>query len=57
MLSAIAYRNVAGYTGTQEEIVHLVCSVQELADPGRFAVINRHPITALAEQFEDLAAP
>lgn len=56
MLSAIAYRNVAGYTGSQDEIVHLLCSVQELADPGRFAVINRHPITALAEQFEDLTA-
>jgi ssDNA thymidine ADP-ribosyltransferase, DarT len=56
MLCAIAYGNVAGYTGTQEEIVHLACSVQALAEPGRFAVINRHPITALAEQFDDLSA-
>jgi hypothetical protein len=24
--------------------------------PGRFVIVNRHPITALAEQFDDLAA-
>lgn len=27
-----------------------------MAVPGRFVIVNRHPITALAEQFDDLAA-
>lgn len=56
MLCAIWYGNVAEYAGSQEDIVHLVCSVEDLAEPGRFAITNRHPITALAQQFDDLAA-
>lgn len=36
--------------------MHLVCSVEALAKPGCFVITNRHPITALAEQFDDLAA-
>jgi ssDNA thymidine ADP-ribosyltransferase, DarT len=56
MLSAIWYRNVPEYKGSQEDIVHLVCSVDQLAEPGRFVIVNRHPINPLAEQFDDLAA-
>jgi hypothetical protein len=56
MLYAIQRGNVMEYEGLEEEIVHLVCSVDTLAEPGRFVITNRHPITALAEQFDDLAA-
>ena len=56
MLAAIWYGNVPEYEGSQEEIVHLVCAVDRLAEPGRFVVVNRHPINPLAEQFDDLAA-
>ena len=56
MLISIHRGYVEQYDGGQDAIVHLVCSVQGLAKLGRFAVINRHPITALAEQFDDLAA-
>jgi len=56
MLISIHRGYVDQYDGGQDAIVHLVCSVQELANAGRFAVINRHPITPLAEQFDDLAA-
>ncbi len=56
MLYTIWRGNVTEYEGSQEEIVHLVCEVESLAVPGRFVIVNRHPITALAEQFDDLAA-
>jgi hypothetical protein len=56
MLFTIARGNVAEYEGSQEEIVHLVCSVEAMAEPGRFVIANRHPITPLAEQSGDLDA-
>lgn len=56
MLYTIWRGNVTEYDGSQEEIVHLVCAVEALAECGRFVITNRHPITALAEQFTDLAA-
>jgi hypothetical protein len=56
MLAAIWYGNVPDYDGAQDDIVHLVCSVDELAEPGRFAIVNRHPINPLAEQSHDLDA-
>jgi ssDNA thymidine ADP-ribosyltransferase, DarT len=56
MLYTIWRGNVPGYDGSQDEIVHLVCEMEPLAEPGRFAIINRHPITALAEQFDELRA-
>jgi hypothetical protein len=56
MLYTIWRGNVMEYEGSQDEIVHLVCEVESLAEPGRFVIINRHPITALAEQFDDLTA-
>jgi ssDNA thymidine ADP-ribosyltransferase, DarT len=56
MLHTIWRGNVTEYDGPQDEIMHLVCDVESLAMPGRFVIINRHPITALAEQFDDLSA-
>ncbi len=56
MLYTIWRGNVSEYDGPEEEILHLVCSVEDMAESGRFAITNRHPITALAEQFDDLAA-
>jgi hypothetical protein len=56
MLAAIWYGNVPEYEGSQEEIVHLVGSVDQMAEPGRFVVVNRHPVNPLAEQFDDFAA-
>lgn len=55
MLYAIANGWVSGYEGSQEDVLHLVCSIEELARPGRFAITNRHPIAALAQQHADLA--
>jgi hypothetical protein len=56
MLCAIWYGNVPEYVGSQEDIVHLVCSIQELARPGRFVITSGHPIMAVAEQYDDLDA-
>jgi hypothetical protein len=56
MLYSISTGWVSGYDGSQEDILHLVCSVDELAEAGRFVITNRHPITALAEQSDDLDA-
>jgi hypothetical protein len=54
MLYTIWRGNVTEYDGTQEEIVHLVCSVEAMAEPERFVITDRHPITPLAEQFDGL---
>lgn len=54
MLYAISTGWVDGYAGPQEDILHLVCSVDELAKPGRFVITTRHPIAPLAEQRVDL---
>jgi hypothetical protein len=56
MLYTIWRGNVIEYAGSQDDIVHLVCSADELAEPGCFVVTNRHPINALAEQFMDFEA-
>jgi hypothetical protein len=56
MLYAISTGWVSGYHGSQEDILHLVCSVEELAKPGRFVITNRHPIAALATQHAELDA-
>jgi ssDNA thymidine ADP-ribosyltransferase, DarT len=56
MLYSIATGWVAEYGGSQEEILHLVCSVDELAKSRRFVITDRHPITPLAEQSDDLDA-
>jgi len=54
MLYAIAGGWVSGYGGSQEDVLHLVCSIEELATPGRFVITNRHPIAALAQQYANL---
>ncbi len=54
MLYAIATGYVSGYDGSQEDVLHLVCSIDELARPGRFVITNRHPMAALAQQYTDL---
>jgi hypothetical protein len=58
--SPMLYLNWQGYVpahaGSQDQIVHLVCSVQAVAKPQRFVITNMHPIAALAEQFDDLEA-
>lgn len=56
MLYSIATGCVAEYDGPQEEILHLVCSVDELAKSGRFLITDRHPTTPLAEQSDELDA-
>ena len=56
MLYTIWRGNVAEYQGTQDEIVHLVFAVEALAATGSFVITNRHPINALAEQFDNLEA-
>jgi ssDNA thymidine ADP-ribosyltransferase, DarT len=56
MLYAISTGWVRGYNGPQEDILHLVCAVDELAEPGRFVITTRHPLAPLAEQRVDLDA-
>ncbi len=45
---------VEANSGGQEEIVHLVFDVRELADPGSFAITDGHPVMSLTEQFDSL---
>ncbi len=56
MLYTIWRGNVSEYDGPQDEILHLLCSLDAVAEPGHFVITNGHPTGALAEQFEDLAA-
>jgi hypothetical protein len=55
MLFVNSCGSVAGAPGGQESIVHLVSSVELLAQAGRFVVTDGHPIGATTEQFDDLA--
>lgn len=55
MLYVISKGYVAGYSGGQVEVAHLVFSAQELARPNEFVVTNGHAATTLTTQFDDLA--
>ena len=56
MLYVIANGYVESYSGGQEEVVHLVSSVEALAVPGKFVITDGHPIAAVSSQFDTLDA-
>lgn len=47
---------VAGYDGGQENIVHLVCGLEDLAITGEFVITDGHPISLLSTQHETVDA-
>ena len=47
---------VAGYDGGQEDIVHLVCALEDLVVAGNFVITDGHPITPLSTQHDTLVA-
>lgn len=55
MLYAIAGGWVAGYSGGQVEVAHMVFSANELARGDEFVITDGHAATSLSEQFDDFA--
>jgi hypothetical protein len=55
MLYAIAGGWVAGYSGGQVEVAHLVFSLRDIARAGEFVITDGHAATPLTDQFDDLA--
>lgn len=56
MLYVIWQGGVEGYTGGQEPIVHLLFSLEHLAEPGRFVITDGHAATPLSTQYDTLDA-
>ena len=55
MLYAIAGGWVAGYSGGQVEVAHMVFTANELARADEFVITDGHAATSLSEQFDDFA--
>ncbi len=55
MLYAIDGGYVAGYSGGQAEVAHLVFNAHEIARVGEFVITDGHAATTLSNQFDDLA--
>ncbi len=55
MLYVISRGGVAGYDGGQEEIVHLVFRLEDMAEPGQFVITDGHAATPMSTQYDELS--